>query len=44
MVTRHGYGGYVLGCRCGTCVEARRLYNRLWMQTWRARLRYRRHS
>jgi len=34
-VTRHGYGGYTLRCRCPVCVEAKRFYNRTWMQKWR---------
>ena len=33
---RHGHGGYVMGCRCDVCLDARRVYNRQWMARKRA--------
>ena len=33
----HGHGGWVMGCRCDICVDAKRVYNRNWMAQKRAR-------
>ena len=39
-VTKHGYGGYVMGCRCDICVGDKRVYGRNYMAAWRARKRW----
>ena len=38
----HGHGGWVMGCRCDICLDARRIYNRNWMAAKRRRQRWER--